>query len=169
MRKFSNVKRDKKRHIEKNTQIDNQEKMKLNIIRLVDNLLRVNSFDNLTYEIIGKENLADAIIDLFKKDSLREKLEILNSLKLEVRDWGAIDNKIDSLKNLDSNKLKFQRMLERYDNDSLRLFTNYNVNKINNKQTLNDYKKLVESSDLDINVKNDLIQIYNNRIFKLNK
>lgn len=177
MKKFSNITNQKVGE-EKIEKVDKSEDiLKVKIISLIDNFLRIQSYgpvDNRflsgSVKIEGKEVLAEAIIDLFEDTSNEDTKKVLESLKSKIKDWREIDSKIDSIseKKVDiSNKLKMGKLLERYDGDSLLLFIEGSVDKINNKKTLLDYCKIIKESNLNDDLKQKTIKLYKDRIEKI--
>ena len=177
MKKFSNITNQKVGE-EKIEKVDKSEDiLKVKIISLIDNFLRIQSYgpvDNRflsgSVKIEGKEVLAEAIIDLFEDTSNEDTKKVLESLKSKIKDWREIDSKIDSIseKKVDiSNKLKMGKLLERYDGDSLLLFIEGSVDKINNKKTLLDYCKIIKESNLNDDLKQKTIKFYKDRIEKI--
>jgi hypothetical protein len=178
MKKFSKITNQKINEEPKvDKKIDEAEEFKFKMLDLMEKILRVQSYgpvDNryLTgkVKIEGKEVLAEALLDLFSDSSNKKQKAILESLKSDIKDWNVIDSKIDSISKDDislTNKLKFQRMLERYDDESILLFTENNIEKITDKKTLNEYSLLIEKSNLKQETKQNIINIYNYRIDKL--
>lgn len=177
MKKFSNITNQKVGE-EKIEKVDKSEDiLKVKIISLIDNFLRIQSYgpvDNRflsgSVKIEGKEVLAEAIIDLFEDTSNEDTKKVLESLKSKIKDWREIDSKIDSISEnkVDiSNKLKMGKLLERYDGDSLLLFIEGSVDKINNKKTLLDYCKIIKESNLNDDLKQKTIKLYKDRIEKI--
>jgi hypothetical protein len=89
----------------------NKEEQRINLLReklmkLMNDFLKIQSSGaartelvNSAVSITGKENLADAIIDLISNEFGEEKINLLESLKFEMSDWLTIDNKINQLGN----------------------------------------------------------------------
>lgn len=178
MKKFSKITNQKVKESPKvENKVDEIEEFKFKMINLMEQFLRVQSYgpvDNRylagKVKIEGKEVLAEALFDLFSDNSNKKQKAILESLKSEVKDWKFIDEKIDSLSENDislTNKFKFKRMIERYDEDSILLFIEKNINNISNKKTLEDYKLMVEKSNFKKETKQNIIDFYNQRIEKL--
>ena len=178
MKKFSKITNQKINEEPKvDKKIDEAEEFKFKMLDLMEKFLRVQSYgpvDNRylagKVKIEGKEILAEALLDLFSDSSNKRQKAILESLKSDIKDWNVIDSKIDSISKDDislTNKLKFQRMLERYDDESVLLFTENNIEKITDKKTLNEYSLLIEKSNLKQETKQNIINIYNSRIDKL--
>jgi len=121
--------------------------------------------------IEGKEMLVEALFDLLTQKTDNEQTKILESLKNEISNWEAIDNKIDSLKKEQvslSNRRKFKNILEMYEDDETFLFVlEKNTEKITNTKTLIDYSKLIEDSYLNETTKQQSIDICQERIKKL--
>lgn len=178
MKKFSKITNQKINQEPKvDKKIDEAEEFKFKMISLMERFLKVqangpvdNRYLSGKVTIEGKEVLAEALLDLFSDSDSKKQKAILESLKSEIKDWNIIDQKIDSISNDNisiANKLKFQRMLERYDDESVLLFTENNTEKITNKETLNEYALLVEKSNLKEETKQNVIEIYKDRIDKI--
>lgn len=178
MKKFSKITNQKINQEPKvDKKIDEAEEFKFKMIDLMGKFLKVQAYGPIDnrylagkLKIEGKEVLAEALLDLFSDSSNEKQKAILESLKSDIKDWSAIDSKIDSMSKDDisfTNKMKFQRMLERYDDESIILFTKKNIEKITDKKTLNEYSLLIEKSKLKQETKKNIINIYNSRINKL--
>lgn len=178
MKKFSKVTNHKiKEEPILNNEINKEEYLKYQILELASKFLKIRSYGPLDdkhffgdVEIEGKEMLADAIINLFNQEFSNNKKSILESLKKDMSDWKLIDDKINELSKSDidfKNQIKFNKILERHDQESLLLFLTSNVNKITNKKTLIDYKFLIEKSNLSDNIKKNIINLYNKKIRKM--
>lgn len=178
MKKFSKITNQKINEEPKvDKKIDEAEEFKFKMIDLMEKFLKVQAYgpvDNRylagKVKIEGKQVLAEALLDLFSDLSNKKQKAILESLKSDIKDWNVIDSKIDSISKDDvslTNKLKFQRMLERYDDESILLFTENNIEKITDKKTLNEYSLLIEKSNLKQETKQNIINIYNYRIDEL--
>jgi hypothetical protein len=123
-------------------------------------------------KIAGKELLAEALIDLLKQESVKDKTKLLESLKSEIKDWQVLDEKIDSINNENipslSNVNKISSMVSKYDDlDLLVTISERNSSKINKVDTLEDYKLIISESKLPKQTKEKLIEIYDNRIKQL--
>lgn len=166
MKKFSKITNYKiKEEPEIEHKIDEAEEFKSKMINLMNQFLKVQSYGavdnrylNGKVKVEGKELLAEALLNLFTDNSNKKQKSILESLKSEVKDWKSIDNKIESIKesSIDAQtKLKFYKILERYDEESLVLFFENKSNQIN-KSTKVKYSKLLQESNLSKEVKNKI-------------
>lgn len=177
MRKFSkltNQKVSEEPKIEK--KIDESDVFKYKMIDLMNRFLKIQSYGSVdnrflsgSVKIEGKEMLAEALLDLFTDNSSKEQKKILESLKSDIKDWNVIDNKIDNLSKSDidiANKLKFSKMMERYKDESLYIYLENKISKINNKQILEDYSTLMEKSNISVDIKEKCINLLNDRINK---
>ena len=179
MKKFSNITNQKINEEPKEVnKVDEADVFKHKVRSLIDQFLRIRSngsVDNRyragSVTIEGKELLVEAILDLLSDDKKNEQIKLLESLKTEVKDWQAIDNKIESLnkeKTLISNRNKFKSLLENYtDNDLLVKVVENDSVKINKEKTLRDYIELTKESNLESNVKNNLVKIWSDRLNQL--
>lgn len=113
--------------------------------------------------ITGKEMLIEALLDMMDNLNNDKTTKILESLKSEIRNWEAIDNKIKSLnenKILLENKTKFNKILNKYkDEESLILFFENKKDNLTDK-TKKDYIKLINESNLSNNTKERLINLF---------
>lgn len=180
MKKFSNITGQKvgeepKKEIK---QVNEEDLFKSKLMTLMDKILSVRTYGPVDryqraglIKIAGKEMLIEAIIDLLSEKSIKEQTKILEGLKSEVKDWEAIDTKIDSLNKEKiklSNKIKFKKLLETYsDNELLIKVVEKDVEKIKKEKTLKDYIELTNESNLDSSTKSELLKLYSNRINKL--
>lgn len=109
-------------------------KIKEGILRLLDNCLTIRSYGSArkhlledTVKIAGKEMFVEALIDFMSDKSLKDQIEILESLKSDNKDWRSIDNKISNVNekiqnirnlNVNNNRVKKIKMfLETYTED----------------------------------------------------
>lgn len=145
----------------------NKEEMKIRSIKgklmdLMDNLLKIQSSGSARTELInsaititGKENLADAIIDMISNQSNSDKIELLESLKFEMNDWFLLDEKIDQYndkiiqdksqkdKNIERKIISF---LELYSEDAqFELICENFINRITNKSDIEHRLMISES------------------------
>jgi len=178
MKKFSNI-TNQKVGVEPKVEhkVDEATSIKYRMIDLMDRLLSVTTYGPVinydvagTIKIAGKEMLAEAIADMLADVSTKDKTILLESLKSEVRDWEAIDNKIESLNKERAslnNKSKMFKLLEMYGDDEDMLITIVEAKslKITNKKTLVDYNLLIsENKTLSSETKSKLVEIYSERI-----
>jgi hypothetical protein len=108
--------------------------IKAGMMKLMDNLLTIQSNGSVNrnilinnVKIIGKEMLAEALIDLLSDKTLNDQIKALESLKHTNRDWQSIDNRVDNIHSEINNKLtlkeninhikKIKSFLEMYEND----------------------------------------------------
>lgn len=171
MKKFSkvtNTKVPQKPKVEE--KIDESSILKMKMLSLMDRLLKIQSYgpvDNRfltgSVKIQGKEMLAEALFDLLNQENVDDKVLLLESLKSKVRDWETIDNEIDNLKKRNikfNNKVKFSKILERYsDEETLLLYLESNVSKIDNKETLEDYRNITLESNISESTKNRILNL----------
>ncbi len=140
-----------------------ESKIKKSLLSIMDRTLKIQSYgavDNRflsgSVKVDGKELLAEAIIDFFNDISNSKDIQLLESLKKEVKDWKAIDNKIEELKSNKKdylNAFKIHRLIERYssDKDLLKL-----VIKEKLKKSSDDYKSIIISELKKYNLSNIL-------------
>lgn len=160
--------------------IDESKVIKNKMMNLMDRFLSVTTYGPIDryqraglIKISGKEMLAEAISDMLIDLSNKDKKELLESLRYDVRDWSLIDDKIDSLDDRRAsiiNKNKMCKLLEMYaqDEDMLISIIENKSSKINNLETLLDYKLIIsENNDLSNKTKSILTDIYSERISKI--
>jgi len=177
MKKFSNISGVKvNEEPKKEVKIEESDIFKSKVLDLMDNLLSVRTYGPVdryqragNIKIAGKELLAEALIDLLKQESSKDKAKLLESLKSEIKDWSVLDNKIDSIISESypklSNVRKIKSLLSKYDNSELLIkVIESNTPKINSIEKLEDYKLVIKESKLDDETKSSIISIYNDRI-----
>lgn len=160
--------------------IDESKVIKNKMMNLMDRFLSVTTYGPIDryqraglIKISGKEMLAEAISDMLVDLSNKDKKELLESLRYDVRDWSLIDDKIESLDDRRAsvnNKNKMVKLLEMYsqDEDMLISIIENKSSKINNLETLLDYKLIIsENNDLSNKTKSILTDIYSERISKI--
>lgn len=172
MKKFSNISNypvgEKPAEVE--YKIDEADLFRLKVINLLEQFLSVEMHGPVDkyqryglIKIRGKEMAADAILSLLDEKTIKEQAKLLESLKSEVKDWKAIDNKIENLNsNLIGDKFKtnhkVKSLLERYDEDILVGVLENKIKSITKIKTLESYleafntsKKLKETTLIKIN------------------
>lgn len=177
MKKFSNITGQKVSEEPKVElkQLNEEELFRVKLNSLMDQFLSVRTYGPVDrhqraglIKVAGKELLIEAILDLLSEKSIKDQTKILEGLKSEIRDWEIIDAKIESLdkeKTLISNRNKFRKLLEKYqDSEFLIEKVKSNVEKIKSEKTLIDYIQLTTESNLDTSTKTQLIKIYSNRL-----
>jgi DNA helicase IV len=137
MKKFSSIsgqKVNEEPKVEASKELNELMILKAGIIKLMDNLLTIQTYGSTRRDIIqnnvkitGKEMFAEALIDFLGDKSLNDQIKALESLKSESRDWQSIDNKVNDLHNEISEKLtlsdnvnqikKIKTFLETYGSD----------------------------------------------------
>ncbi len=180
MKKFSNITGQKvSEEPKRETKIDEAQMLKSKMISLMNQFLSISFHGSNDYRLLGggskikgHEMLAEAIIDLLNDKTIKETTKLLESLKSDISDWKAIDEKIEEInkeKTLISNRNKVKNLLERYtDKKTLLIISEKNCDKITNIKTLNDYIQIIgESISISDEIKSSLITIYTNRIKQL--
>jgi|694.fasta_scaffold61579_4 hypothetical protein len=149
------------------------EQLKFDLLKLMDSCLTIRSYGSArrnilqdTVKIAGKEMFIEALIDFMSNESLKEQIEVLESLKSNNKDWRSIDEKIQELNgeiqnirylNVNQNGVKKIKMfLENYVEDERfeTLLENY-VNKLNSGEEAYNTHLLVKEM-----AKNDKFSIY---------
>ncbi len=89
---------------EENEEVNKINSIKAKLIKLMNDFLKIQSVGaarteliNTSISITGKEILADAILDLIMNEFNSEKMDLLESLKLEINDWFTLDKKINQI------------------------------------------------------------------------
>lgn len=159
MKKFTNVSGAKVGQEPVPVKISNEEleinEFKNSIMKLMDDFLSIRSFGVARPEImiptriVGKEMFVEALTDLLTQKSNKDIVKALESLKSTNRDWRSIEEKIESINTEDSNikeEKKINDILEKwgYDEESLKIFLENHINKIDPKEAHEKYE-LVES------------------------
>lgn len=87
-----------------NEEVNKINSIKAKLIKLMNDFLKIQSVGaarteliNTSISITGKEILADAILDLIMNEFNSEKMDLLESLKLEINDWFTLDKKINQI------------------------------------------------------------------------
>jgi hypothetical protein len=102
--------------------VNEEEIFKSKVLDLMDDFLRIQTYGPVdrylragSIKITGKELFLEALMTLMSDKSNKESKAILESLKSEIRDWSAIDNKIEELvdNNIDKkiNEIKHSKKL----------------------------------------------------------
>jgi len=107
MKKFSNITNQKVGEEPKvESKINEEDIFKGKVNSLLDNFLTIRTygpiqryFNASTIKISGKELFLEALMDLLKDKDLTQETKILESLKSSVKDWEAIDSKIEEANN----------------------------------------------------------------------
>jgi hypothetical protein len=179
MKKFSNITGQKVTEEPKKEvkQFNEEELFKLKLLSLMDSFLTVRMYgpvDNHQraglIKISGKELVVEAILDLLTEKSSKEQTKLLESLKNEVGNWEFIDSKIDFInreKALFKSRKRFNTLLENYENESLIEKVQLDINKITKQRTLRDYIQLTQESNIDNDIKSNLVKIYTDRLNQL--
>lgn len=166
MKKFSskeNIKINKKPEIDNS--IDESTEIKYQLHDLINRYLSLETYGSIdnrflgTVKIKGQEMLAEAILDFFNGVDRKSEVQILESLKSEIRDWETIDRKIDELSyNIDlNNRVKFDKLMEF--NDPFLIESK--LRNITDNKTKKDYQILIKESNLSAIDKKTYLNILN--------
>jgi len=136
MKKFSNITNQKvgQQPERKESKMNEEESFRFALMGLMDKYLHIQTYGPIdrylragTIKITGKEALAEALAELMSDKSTLEKTMLLESLKSNVRDWEALDEKIQEVgqswvdkkaeKELSLHTKKISEMLEKYGQD----------------------------------------------------
>ena len=175
MKKFSNLTNQTVGQEPKveTTKIDEKKVLKVKMIKLMEDLLSIETFGPIDrfqrfglIKIKGQEILTEAIINLINYNKIESQIKVLESLKTDVKDWKAIDVKIEELNsNNEDYKLKFKidKILEKY-NDDEEFFVKViceKMSKINNKNKLSSYLKYINNLNISEDVKIKINNTFN--------
>ena len=106
MKKFSNITGQKvgeepKKELKK---FNEEDIFKAKVMNLMEDFLTIQTYGPVdrylragNIKISGKETFLEALMSLMSDTSLKEQAKILESLKGEIRDWDAIDTKIQGV------------------------------------------------------------------------
>lgn len=106
MKKFSNITNSKvgeepKVEVKK---LNEEEMFKSKVLNLMDQFLSIQTYGPVdrylragNIKISGKETFLEALMSLMDDKSNKNTKAVLESLKADVRDWEAIDNKIEEV------------------------------------------------------------------------
>lgn len=172
MKKFSNITGQKVSEKPKVVeQVDERKVLKVKMMKLMEQLLSVQTYGPVdrylragAITIKGQELLAEALMQLLDEGSIKEQTKLLESLKAEVKDWQAIDTKIEELNNNKTNykvNNKVNILLEKYDSETLVEVLKEKVKSINDISLLEEYIKSFNQTSVDIN---EVSNIINERI-----
>lgn len=111
MKKFSNITNQKIGSEPKEEQKLNEEQhLKNDIMNLMEQFLCIRTYGPVDryqraglIQISGKEIFLEALMNLFKISSIKEKTKLLESLRGEFKDWQLLDNKLDQFTNESNN------------------------------------------------------------------
>jgi vacuolar-type H+-ATPase subunit E/Vma4 len=136
-------------------------------MKLMEQLLSVQTYGPVdrylragAITIKGQELLAEALMQLLDEGSIKEQTKLLESLKAEVKDWQAIDTKIEELDNNKTNykvNNKVNILLEKYDSETLVEVLKEKVKSINDISLLEEYIKSFNQTSVDINKVSNII------------
>jgi hypothetical protein len=187
MKKFSNITGEKvgiepKQEIK----ITEADVFKAKIIRLMDDFLKVQMYGPITryhvagtMKVVGQELFLEALMDLLDDKSNKDKVKLLESLKLKVQDWKMIDETIEEIEShptgLYKHKLSIKNIYNKYKSDEELLVekTEKSANKIKSSDNAFLRYKACESLLNDSEFNTDLIkkmsEKYLNRLNQLNE
>ena len=105
MKKFSNITGEKILQEPKvEIKINEEDVFKSKVMRLMDDFLKVQMYGPITryhvagtMKVSGKELFLEALMDLLNDKSNKDITKVLESLKSEIKDWKAIDEKIEEV------------------------------------------------------------------------
>jgi hypothetical protein len=133
MKKFSNISNVKVSEEPKVEvkQLNEEEMFKAKVMNLMEQLLSVRTYGPVdrylragNIKVAGKEMFLEALMDLLKDKSSKEEKKILESLKVAVSDWEAIDSKIDEINQKIAENQEKDKMIS-HRNKLQSLYNNY--------------------------------------------
>jgi len=156
MKKFSNI---SNAQVGKEPEVkidENQQKIenfKHSILKLMDDFLSIRSHGSARPEImihthiVGKEMFVEALQDFLTQQENKQIINILESLKSDIKDWKLIDEKISEISSQKrdlTEERKISQILEKWgsDNDNLTVFVKEYRNKLNSEQILSKIRCL---------------------------
>ena len=136
MKKFSNITGQKVGAEPKVEDVKTNEEdiFKSKVMNLMNKLLSIRTYGPIdryqragSIKISGKEMFIEALMDLINSKSLKDQANLLENLKLNVKDWEKIDSKIEDINkklkkfyentDLISHKNKLNSLYNNYIND----------------------------------------------------
>ena len=183
MKKFSKITgekiSDQPKIIEK--KITEKDMLMFGIKKLMDNYLAVQMYGPITryhvagtMKVVGKEIFLEALMNLLEESNTKEGIKLLESLKLESKNWEFLDNKIDELNNIAKNisdgklvphKEKIKKLYNRYRNSELIPQFEKSISKINNSKTAYERGLAAKSLTLDPDFNSNFMEEISNRYF----
>ena len=176
MKKFSNITGQQVGEKPQTEKVDERKDLKVKMMKLMEKTLSIQTYGPVdrylragSISIKGQELLAEALMQLLDEGSTKEQTKLLESLKSEVKDWQAIDAKIEEL---NSNKTdykvnnKVNVLLEKYDSETLLEVLKEKVKGINDISLLEEYMKSFNQTNV-VNI-SEINNIINERIKEIN-
>ena len=185
MKKFSNMTGEKvgiePKHEIKITEAD---VFKAKVMRLMDDFLKVQMYGPITryhvagtMKVVGQELFLEALMDLLDDKSNKDKVKLLESLKLKVQDWKMIDETIEEIESqptgLYKHKSSIKNLYNKYKSDSELMIeqSKKSAQKIKNKQTvelkLKACESLIVENELNIDLLGLISKSYQERLDEL--
>lgn len=169
MKKFTTISNSKVGQKSNPIKSSNEESsnFKFAVMKLMDEILSIRSYGvarpeiMIPTKIVGKEMFVEALSDLINQENNKIKKEVLESLKSSNNDWKSIEDKIESIKdiNIDRNECKkINEILEKYgtSEDDLIFFLEGHTKKLTKEEAFKKYKI---SEELAKNSNNKLLKI----------
>lgn len=171
MKKFSNISNvevGKEPEVKIDEKAQKIQEFKHSVLKLMDDFLSIRSFGSarpeimIPTQIVGKDLFVEALHDLLTQQENKEVVKLLESLKTEIKDWKAIDAKIDEIQSDKRNVIeerKIMQILERWntDQDNLTVFLKQYKNKLSDSQIKSKSdcleRMIKNSTDKDIQTK----------------
>jgi hypothetical protein len=130
------------------------------IFNLMENYLTIRSYGSARTELLssqlkidGKEMFVEALLDMVNNFTKEDKVQLLESLKTDNRDWESIDSKIDEIrKEVSDIKLesKIKSQIEKWGKSGdLSLITQNKVSKVQDLEYLNKVIQVCEKMEMD--------------------
>lgn len=175
MKKFSNITGEKvgiepKQEIK----ITEADVFKSKVMKLMDDFLKVQMYGPITryhvagtMKVVGQELFLEALMDLLDDKSNKDKIKLLETLKLKVQDWKMIDETIEEIESqptgLYKHKSIIKNLYNKYKADSELLIeqSKKSASKLKNKETVELKLRACESLIIENKMNTDLIELIN--------
>jgi len=158
---------------------------KTKVLKLMDDFLKVQMYGPITryhvagtMKVVGQELFLEALMDLLDDKSNKDKVKLLESLKLKVQDWKMIDETIEEIESkptgLYKHKLSIKNIYNKYKSDSELLYeqSKKSALKLKNKETvelkLKACDSLILENELNIELLSVISKSYQERFDELN-
>jgi hypothetical protein len=162
--------------IKKTFKINEEDAFKYKVLKLMDDLLRVQTYGPITryqvagtMKVAGKELFLEALLDLMSEKESSNDIKLLESLKVDIQNHEVIDKRIDKINdqrsNLHNQRIKIKDLYNRYKSDEEMLIEKVkaSIDKISNEERNLRYLACDElKKDINISVLEKIKSIYEN-------
>lgn len=134
MKKFSKITGEKISEKPKSDviRINEEDIFRSKIMNLMDQLLSIRTYGPIdryqragNIKIAGKEMFLEALMGLLNTKSLKDQIKVLENIKSDIKDWSAIDSKIEHV-NSEISKISENSNLLSHKKKLYDLYNNYN-------------------------------------------